>query len=78
VANAEGAEPAQRVLLRVDQVTAPAFTAEGEDAQFTEQQLAEAIESGIRRAYYADLLQSRDIDLNNAVLAQLTGSVEQQ
>jgi peptidyl-prolyl cis-trans isomerase D len=78
VANADGAEPPSRILLRVDDVTAPAYFAEATDAQAAEEQLSQAIEGGIRRAYYQELLRVRDIDINNAAYAQLTGTAETQ
>lgn len=76
VASADGAEPQQRILLRVDRVVAPPFFAEAADAQAITAQLAEALRNDLMRSYNRDLLQARDVRLNNVAYQQLTGQTE--
>lgn len=78
VANAEGDAPPARVLLHVDKVTAPAFFAEAADAQAAKEQLSETLGNDIRRAYYADLLGVRSVDVNQTIFGQLAGTAQTQ
>jgi peptidyl-prolyl cis-trans isomerase D len=78
VANAEGDTPPDRVLLKVDKVTAPAFFAEAEDSKAIEEQLAQAVRNDILSSYNRELLQSRETRLNNAAYAQITGNAQAQ
>jgi peptidyl-prolyl cis-trans isomerase D len=78
VANAEGDTPPDRVLLKVDKVTAPAFFAEAADSKAIEEQLAQAVRNDILSSYNRELLQSRETRLNNAAYAQITGNAQAQ
>ena len=74
-----GDTPPARILLKVDSVTAPAFFAEAADAEAIEG----AAFAGDRATASAaptnsELLQSRDVEINNAALAQLTGTAPTQ
>jgi peptidyl-prolyl cis-trans isomerase D len=74
VANAEGDAPPARVLLKVDRVSAPEFTAEADGMESIRSQLAEALENDILQSFNAELLASRETRLNNAVYQQITGT----
>jgi peptidyl-prolyl cis-trans isomerase D len=74
VANAEADEPPARVLLKVDSVSAPEFTAEAEEMESVRTQLAEALENDILQSFNAELLASRETRLNNAAYQQITGT----
>jgi peptidyl-prolyl cis-trans isomerase D len=78
VANAEGDPPPNRILLRVDRVTAPAFFAEAADAQAIQAQLAQAMRNDLLGSFNRQLLQSRETRINNSVFAQLTGTPQTQ
>ncbi len=71
VANAEGESPPSRILLKVDNVVAPAFFAESSNADAISEQLARTLTSDILQAYNADLLRSRDPFINSAVYTQI-------
>jgi peptidyl-prolyl cis-trans isomerase D len=77
VANAEGPGNG-RTLLKVDRVVTPAFFAETTDAQEIAGQLTEGLQESVREAFYTQLRNSRDINVNNAVLQQLTGQLAGQ
>jgi peptidyl-prolyl cis-trans isomerase D len=78
VANAESDAPPGRILLRVDRVTAPAFFAEAADAQAIRIQLAGALRNDILGSFNRQLLQERPTQVNNAAIAQLTGTTQTQ
>ncbi len=78
VANAESDTPPDRILLRVDRVTVPAFFAEAADAQAIRTQLAGALRNDILGSFNRQLLQQRPTQVNNAAIAQLTGTPQTQ
>jgi peptidyl-prolyl cis-trans isomerase D len=77
VANAEGPGNG-RTLLKVDRVVAPAFFAETTDAQEIAKQLTSGLQESVRDAFFTQLRDGRDINVNNAVLQQLTGQLAGQ
>jgi peptidyl-prolyl cis-trans isomerase D len=74
VANAEAEQPPARILLKVDAVSVPEFSAEAEAVGEIREQLAEALQADILRSYNAQILASRDTRLNNAAYQQITGT----
>jgi peptidyl-prolyl cis-trans isomerase D len=76
VANAEG-DGQSRVLLKVEQVTAPAFFAEAADVQSIQQQVSEALKNDLVSTYNRQLLESRPTSVNNVAFQQLTGQLQQ-
>ena len=78
VANAESNTPPDRILLRVDRVTAPAFFNEATDAQAIRTQLAAALRNDLLGSFNRQLLQDRPTQVNNAAIAQLTGTTQTQ
>ena len=56
LANADGAVAPDRILLRVDQVSIPAFLAETEDAQAITSQLESSLQVDLLQAYQTKLL----------------------
>ena len=74
VAVAEADSPPNRILLKVDRVTAPAFFPEAADAQAISQQLSQALQNDLLQSYNRQVLQSRETRINNATYSQLTGS----
>jgi len=77
VAEADGTGNA-RILLKVDQVTAPAFFAEAADAKAIQQQLAQALENDVLSTFNRQLLESRKTSINNAAYQQITGQTQTQ
>lgn len=75
IANAEGATPPDRILLRVDEVTVPEFSPESEDAKAVEAQLARTLRPDLLRAYEAELLDTRSPQINMDVFNQITRRV---
>ena len=71
VANAEADTPPARILLVVDNVTAPAFFAESSEAEAIRAQLAQGLTADILQAYNTELLRTRDPFINNAVYTQI-------
>ncbi len=71
VANSEGDTAPTRILLKVDNVTAPAFFGESSDAKTIRTQLEQSLTTDILQAYNSDLMQTRDPFINNAVYSQL-------
>lgn len=74
VANADGVDAIERILLRVDAITVPAFFDEA--AGSLRQMLGQAVENDVLQTYNSDLLQSRPPRINNAIYAQLTGAAQ--
>ena len=77
VADAEGAGTA-RILLHVDQVTAPAFFPEAADATSITSQLSDALQKDLLSTYNQQLLASRAVSVNTAAYQQLTGQTQTQ
>ena len=77
VANAEG-DGYERIILKVDRVTAPAFFAEAADASAIRQRLNPSLENELIAIYNRQLLQSRDASVNSAAFQQLTGQIQTQ
>lgn len=77
LANAEG-PGIGRTLLKVDRVIAPAFFAETTDAKQIAQQLNQGLEESVRQAFFTQLRDGRDINVNNAIFQQLTGQLSGQ
>ncbi len=77
VADADGVGDA-RILLHVDQVTAPAFFAELSDATAIQGQLADALQKDILNTYNQQLLASRATTVNTAAYQQITGQTQTQ
>jgi peptidyl-prolyl cis-trans isomerase D len=77
VANVEGPGD-DRILLKVDKVTAPAFFAEATDATAIKSQLSEALTKDLLSTYNQQLLAARAISVNDAAYRQLTGQVQTQ
>jgi peptidyl-prolyl cis-trans isomerase D len=77
VANAEG-PGIGRTLLKVDRVIAPAFFAQTTDAQQIAKQLTQGLQESVRQAFFTQLQNSRDINVNNAILQQVTGQLSGQ
>ena len=73
IANAEGAVAPDRILLRVDNITVPAFLPETEDAQLIARQLENGLQIDLLQAYQTKLLASREPTVNQAVFNQITG-----
>lgn len=73
VANAEAEPPPARLLLRVDQVTAPAYFAESESAAAIRERLAQALQDDVLQAYNGHLLQTRRTTVNRTVYSQIAG-----
>ena len=73
IANAEGAVAPDRILLRVDNITVPAFLPETEDAQLIARQLENGLQIDLLQAYQTRLLASREPTVNQAVFNQITG-----
>lgn len=75
VANAEGTGD-DRILLKVDSVTAPAFFAEASDATAIQSQLTDALQKDLLNTYNQQLLASRETSINSAAYQQLTGQTQ--
>jgi len=78
LANAEADDGPERFILRVDAVSAPAFFAESQDAEFITTQLGQALQNDILQAYSGHLLNQRKTTVNSAVYRQLTGQTQAQ
>ena len=78
VANADADDGPQRFIVRVDAISAPAFFAESQDAEFITTQLGQAMQNDILQAYSGHLINQRKISVNSAVYRQLTGQTQQQ
>jgi peptidyl-prolyl cis-trans isomerase D len=78
VANAEADQPPARVLVKVDQVIAPAFFAEAADAKAIQVQLSEAIRNDLLQSFNRQILQARETRVNNAAFAQITNTPQTQ
>jgi peptidyl-prolyl cis-trans isomerase D len=77
VANADGDGQA-RILLKVDQVVAPAFFAEAADAKAIKEQLSGALEKDLLSVYNQQLLADAGSSVNNAAYAQVAGQSQSQ
>jgi peptidyl-prolyl cis-trans isomerase D len=77
VANAEGNGP-ERILLKVDRVTAPAFFAEAADAGAIKAQVSEQLKNDLFTTYNRQLLSTRSTNINNTAFQQLTGQTQTQ
>jgi peptidyl-prolyl cis-trans isomerase D len=73
VADAEAATPPDRVLVKVDSVTAPAYFAEAADAKAISEQLAGAMRNDLLQSYNRQLLAERSVRINQAAYGQITG-----
>lgn len=73
VANAEADNAPDRILLRVDRVSAPAFFTESQDARSLDTQVRQNLQADIIQAYTSQLLQENNPFVNNAVFAALIG-----
>ncbi|WP_026381911.1 peptidylprolyl isomerase [Afifella pfennigii] len=78
VANADDKESPNRVLLKVESVSVPAFFGEAQGAEHLRQGLAQAIADDLLLAYNAHLLGERPVSINQAVYGQLTGQSQPQ
>lgn len=78
VANAEADDGPGRLIVRVDAISAPAFFAESQDAEFITARLGQAMQNDILQAYSGHLLSQRKTTVNGAVYRQLTGQTQQQ
>jgi peptidyl-prolyl cis-trans isomerase D len=78
VANAEADQPPARILLKVDQVIAPAFFAEAADAKAIRAQLADALRNDLQQSFNREVLQARETTINNAAYAQITNTPQTQ
>lgn len=76
IANAEAAVAPDRILLRVDQVSVPAFIAETEDAKAIAGQLQNSLQIDLLYAYQTTLLNSREPTINRLVFNQIAGRTE--
>ena len=76
IANADGIVPPARILLKVDQVTVPAFLAETEDAKQIASQLEDSLRIDFLQAYQTKLLASREPTVNQALFDQITGRIQ--
>jgi peptidyl-prolyl cis-trans isomerase D len=74
VANAEAEQPPARLLLTVDAVSVPEFSAEAPGVAEIREQLADALYSDVLRSYNAQILATRETRLNNAAYQQITGT----
>ncbi len=75
VADADGAGIA-RILLHVDQVTAPAFFAEAADSKNISSQLSSALRQDVLSTYNQQILASLSVSVNQAAYQQLTGQAQ--
>lgn len=73
VANAEAEPPPARLLLRVDQVTAPAYFAESESAAAIRERLTQSLQDDVLQAYNGHVLQTRRTTINRKVYSQIAG-----
>lgn len=78
LANADADAGPGRLIVRVDKVSAPAFFAESQDAEFITAQLGQALRNDILQAYGGHLLSQRKTTVNSAVYRALTGQTQQQ
>ena len=78
LANADADDGPQRFIVRVDAISAPAFFAESQDAEFITTRLGQAMQNDILQAYSGHLINQRKISVNSAVYRQLTGQTQQQ
>jgi peptidyl-prolyl cis-trans isomerase D len=78
LANADADEGPERLIVRVDAVSAPAFFAESQDAEFLTTRLGQAMQNDILQAYNGHLLNQRKTTVNSAVYLQLTGQTQAQ
>jgi peptidyl-prolyl cis-trans isomerase D len=76
LANAEADDGPQRLIVRVDAVSAPAFFAESQDAEFITTRLGQAMQNDILQAYNGHLLNQRKTTVNSAVYLQITGQTQ--
>ena len=67
-----------RILLKVDKVTAPAFFAEAEGVSTIKEGVARAVRNDMLSTYNRQLLTLRETSINNAALQQLTGQTRTQ
>ena len=77
VANADG-NGAERILLKVDRVVAPAFFAEAADAGAIKAQISEQLKNDLLVTYNRQLLATRSTNINNVAFQQLTGQAQTQ
>ncbi|MBK1623651.1 peptidylprolyl isomerase [Afifella marina] len=77
VANAEGKDPQNRILLHVDSVTVPAYFEEAAGATQLRENLGEAIAGDLLQAYNAHLIDERSISVNQAIYGQIVGESQQ-
>jgi peptidyl-prolyl cis-trans isomerase D len=77
VANAEG-NGGSRILLRVDSVAQPEFSADAADVEAIRTQLASSFTNDVLTTFNRQLLQERETSLNNAAFQQLTGQIQTQ
>ncbi|WP_370642297.1 SurA N-terminal domain-containing protein [Afifella sp. H1R] len=77
VANAEGKDPQNRILLHVDSVTVPAYFEEAAGATQLRDSLGEAIAGDLLQAYNAHLINERSISVNQAIYGQIVGESQQ-
>ncbi|WP_255599465.1 peptidylprolyl isomerase [Afifella sp. IM 167] len=78
IADAEGKQEPNRVLLHVDSVSTPAYFAESASAQQLRQGLAQSLQSDLLQAFNAHLLDERPVSVNQSVYAQITGQSQPQ
>ncbi len=78
LANADADDGPERFIVRVDAISAPAFFAESEDAEFITNRLGQAMQNDILQAYNGHLINQRKTTVNSAVYRQLTGQTQQQ
>jgi len=78
IANAEGKDAPNRVLLHVDGVSAPAYFAESSSAQQLRQGLTQSLQTDLLQAFNAHLLEEKPVSINQSIYAQLTGQSQPQ
>jgi peptidyl-prolyl cis-trans isomerase D len=77
VANAEGFGE-ERIVLRVDAVTVPEYAPEGDAAAAVQTELTFALFSELMAIFNSQLMQNREVSVNNATYQQLTGQFQTQ
>jgi len=75
IANAEAEQAPDRILLRVDEVNVPSYSADSEDAKAVVAQLDRSLQLDLLRAYESKLLDTRPPVVNQAVFDQITRRV---
>ena len=78
LANAEADDGPERLIVRVEAISAPAFFAQSQDAEFITTRLGQAMQNDILQAYSGHLLNQRKTTVNSAVYQQLVGQTQQR